>query len=238
MISCKCGCGRITKKGNVFVNGHNWRGEHRSFTEEHKKKIAIALTGKSIPEAVKQKMRGRKHTEEELNNLRGRTHTDEWKRNRKEGIAKWFSDPQNKQKHMQACNTPESIMKRRESALRSWKTDEFVRKQIKASNRCKINKAEKTLLGILDSFYPGEWKFVGDGTVIINGHCPDFINVNGQKKIIEHFGDYWHRGENSDDRGTIFAPFGYETLVIWERELKDMAAVESKIRLFHEGIAA
>ncbi len=238
MILCECGCGKITKKGNVFVNGHNWRGKYRLFTEDHKEKIAIALTGKSIPETVKQKMRGRQHTEEELNKMRGRKHTEEWKVKRKEELSRWYADPKNKRKHIEGCKSPDSIKKRRESALRSWQTDEFVRKQIKASNRCKINKAEQCLLDILDSFYPGEWKFVGDGTVIINGHCPDFINVNGQKEIIEHFGDYWHRGENAEERAKIFAPFGYKTLVIWEAELKDVVSLERKIRHFHERMVA
>jgi very-short-patch-repair endonuclease len=85
---------------------------------------------------------------------------------------------------------------------------------------------------ILNSLCPGEWKYVGDGQLIINGRCPDFVNVNGQKKIIELFGDYWHKGENPKDRIKIFEPFGYQTLVIWERELKDLKLVSDKILSF------
>ena len=94
------------------------------------------------------------------------------------------------------------------------------------------NKLETIILAILETLYPGEWKFVGNGEVMIGGKFPDFININGQKKIIEVFGDYWHCGENSEDRINIFKPYGYDTLVIWEHELKDMGTVRNKISEF------
>jgi hypothetical protein len=100
------------------------------------------------------------------------------------------------------------------------------------SLKFKPNKSEMVLLNILHKLYPNEWKFVGDGQVIIAGKCPDFINVNGKKLIIELFGDYWHRGQNPNDRINIFKPYGYETLIIWEKELKDIPVVEQKLRRF------
>lgn len=106
--------------------------------------------------------------------------------------------------------------------------------KIRKSLQCFPNKPETAVLSILDSLYPGEWKFVGDGQVIISGKNPDFINVNGQKKIIELFGDYWHRGKKAEDRAAIFSPFGYQTLVIWERELKNPDLLINKIRVFAE----
>jgi hypothetical protein len=57
------------------------------------------------------------------------------------------------------------------------------------------NKPESIILSILEQLYPNEYRFVGDGKVVIAGKIPDFININGQKKIIELFGDYWHEGE-------------------------------------------
>jgi hypothetical protein len=69
---------------------------------------------------------------------------------------------------------------------------------------------------------------------VVAGKCPDFVNVNGQKKIIELFGDYWHRGQNPQDRIDVFKPFGYETLVIWQRELEDLKSLRHKIFDFAE----
>ena len=91
--------------------------------------------------------------------------------------------------------------------------------------------------------YACEWAYTGDGQVILAGLNPDFVNVNGQKKIIEVFGDYWHGKratkptQREDVRCAIFAKYGFRTLVIWEHELDDMVAVSNRIRVFHEQTA-
>lgn len=97
----------------------------------------------------------------------------------------------------------------------------------------KPNKPEKFLLRLLNDLHPGEWKYTGDFSMTINGKCPDFVNCNGQKKIIELFGHYWHRGQNPQERIDVFKPFGYETLVIWEHELKNIENLIEKINAFH-----
>jgi G:T-mismatch repair DNA endonuclease (very short patch repair protein) len=52
----------------------------------------------------------------------------------------------------------------------------------------------------------------------------------------ELYGDYWHKGQNPQDRIDMFKPFGFDTLVIWEKELKDMGAVTERIQEFHEAV--
>lgn len=69
---------------------------------------------------------------------------------------------------------------------------------------------------------------------MINGKNPDFTNCNGKKKLIELFGDYWHKGEDPQDRINIFKKFGYDTLVIWESELKDINKVKNKVIKFNK----
>lgn len=107
----------------------------------------------------------------------------------------------------------------------------YVKKMAKAWN-IKPNKPETIILNLLNDLYPGEWKYTGDFSFTINGKCPDFVNCNGQKKIIELFGDYWHRGDNPQDRIDVFSPFGYQTLVIWESELKHINSVIKRIQKF------
>lgn len=103
----------------------------------------------------------------------------------------------------------------------------------RASQRQSPTKPERTIRALLNNMYPGEWRFVGNGQVVINGKIPDFININGQKKIIEVFGDYWHRNDDPKDRAKVFKPYGYKTLVIWESEIKaDLDAVKEKITSF------
>lgn len=62
-----------------------------------------------------------------------------------------------------------------------WKDSEFVRKQMN-SRGVRPTKPEKLLNKILRKILLNEYKYVGDGEVILGGLCPDFININGQKK--------------------------------------------------------
>jgi G:T-mismatch repair DNA endonuclease (very short patch repair protein) len=85
---------------------------------------------------------------------------------------------------------------------------------------------------------PNEYKYVGSSDFWIEGLNPDFINCNGQKKIIELFGDYWHNREDSKIRDKkrlkIYKKYGYETLVVWEKELKDMNKLKTKLINFNK----
>ena len=71
------------------------------------------------------------------------------------------------------------------------------------------------------------FKYVGNGSFIISGLNPDFIERNGRKLIIEVFGDYWHRKGATKFRQTeygrriIFRKCGYKILILWENEIYD-----------------
>ena len=77
------------------------------------------------------------------------------------------------------------------------------------------------------------FKYTGDGSIIIEGKMPDFININGQKKIIELFGNYWHKKEDEMIRMEYFNKYGYDTLIIWEDEIKNLEAVKTKLIAFN-----
>jgi hypothetical protein len=61
-----------------------------------------------------------------------------------------------------------------------WKNEEYAKRIFSALN-VKPNKYELFLESWLNNNFNNEWKFVGDGQLIINGKCPDFVNVNGKK---------------------------------------------------------
>jgi len=100
----------------------------------------------------------------------------------------------------------------------------------------KPNKKELFLNSLLQRILFKKYKYIGDGKVLIEGLNPDFINCNGQKKIIELYGDYWHnlpRYKELDTRRIrTYAKYGYKTLIIWERELKDINKLIFKIKEF------
>lgn len=112
-----------------------------------------------------------------------------------------------------------------------WKNEKITEKRRKAF-LIHPNKPETIILNLLNELSPNEWKFTGDLSLMINGKNPDFAHIK-QKKLIELFGDYWHRGQNPKDRAKIFKPFGYKTLVIWESELKNISDVIKRIKKFH-----
>jgi G:T-mismatch repair DNA endonuclease (very short patch repair protein) len=148
----------------------------------------------------------------------------------------------NKGKHFY---TQEMIRSSCKMKLDSWQNPEWREKQLKAILKgcgIKPTKPEILLNSILQQLFPNQYKYVGDGQVIIGGKCPDFININGQKKIIELFGDYWHskkitgRTKLKEERQRIkhFSRYGYQTLIIWESELKDIDRLIKRIIKFNK----
>lgn len=124
----------------------------------------------------------------------------------------------------------------KEVMTKFWKDPDKRERRLKAIGKALLifpNKLEKAVMELLESLFPGEWKYTGDLSFIINGKNPDFVNVNGQKKCIEVFGDYWHSGQDPEERIKVFRTHGWETLVIWERELKNIDLVKERIVLFH-----
>lgn len=101
----------------------------------------------------------------------------------------------------------------------------------------KINKPESLLNNLLNICLDREYKFIGDGKVIIDGFNPDFINTNGQKKIIELYGDYWHNRKEVKERDKrrikSYKKYGYKTLIFWEYELKEPEHVIAKVIEFN-----
>jgi G:T-mismatch repair DNA endonuclease (very short patch repair protein) len=75
------------------------------------------------------------------------------------------------------------------------------------------------------------YRYTGDGSFSIGNKVPDFVNINGEKKAVDLFGDYWHNPdvranlgkspESEEDRIAKFKEYGWDLVVIWEHTLKD-----------------
>ena len=125
---------------------------------------------------------------------------------------------------------PEYRQHQIEAQTRSWLNLEVVAKRVGNANK-HPNKPEQKLIDILGEYLP-EFKYNGDFSlgISLGGLIPDFVNVNGKKELIELFGDYYHSPEvtNNDWRRSelgkimIYNSLGWECLVIWEHELKNM----------------
>jgi len=88
------------------------------------------------------------------------------------------------------------------------------------------NKTEAKLGQILGN----QFKYTGNGTKLINGKVPDFVNESA-KVIVEMYGRYWHRNETvqkTEERIKLFKSHGYNTIIIWENEV-DTKTVKKKL---------
>ncbi len=96
-----------------------------------------------------------------------------------------------------------------------------------------INRAEQKLFDLIKEIGIN-FEYVGDGSKPIAGKFPDFINEE-KRLIVELYGDYWHRNETEEQtkkRIDLFKSKGYDTLIVWEKELKDLNSLHFKINGF------
>ena len=99
-------------------------------------------------------------------------------------------------------------------------------------------KTEETMKKIIkDNNLP--FNFVGDGELMVGTKNPDFVYSLDGRKIIEVFGDYWHRDDiakywhqTEDGCKSYYEAFGYNILIVWEKELKDTDKVLKRVREF------
>ena len=176
----------------------------RHHTDDARRRISEKLTGRRLSAKTKRKLslvlKGNPLLA--TRGFAGHHHTDDWKEKRAELVKGWWRDENYRNK------TVKSIL----------------RSLCKRPNKCEI-----LLLSILDRLFPGEFKYVGNGQFILGGKCPDFMNVNGKKVLVELFGDHWHKGEDPRVRINFFRKYGYKTVVVWERELRDVEKLNKRL---------
>jgi len=117
----------------------------------------------------------------------------------------------------------------------------YIKKMIESLN-VKPNKQELMVDSLIRIFY-NDYPYNGDYSqgVSIGGKIPDWINVNGQKKVIELFGRTFHDPKyvfnnrkipySQTYEGTMehYKKYGFDCLIIWDYELKNPGRVLEKI---------
>lgn len=162
-----------------------------------------------------------------------------------DAVQKQWKDPNNREeqsKRIKRAHEENPQQAKNHSAFLKdlWKDPDFQKKQAAAKNNAP-NKKEVIVLELLEMLFPYEYKYVGDYQVFFGGKNPDFINVNGQKKLIEMFGDYWHsekvtgetKEEHEQNRINHFKQFGFDTLIVWETEIGNLIDLKRKLVNFH-----
>jgi hypothetical protein len=120
--------------------------------------------------------------------------------------------------------SPETREKMSKALLERWQDPVYHHDTVRllhvAGATIKPTTPEIIMGTILDELYPNEWKYVGDWSLVIGNLNPDFVSVNG-KKIIEVWGNYFHEGQNPEERIDYFKQHGYETLIVWTQEMDE-----------------
>jgi hypothetical protein len=76
------------------------------------------------------------------------------------------------------------------------------------------------LLGVLlEENFSDTWIYNGTGGLVLGRYIPDFIRKDGEKQLIEVFGEYWHPEEDEVKRKEHYRGYGYSCLVIWESDI-------------------
>jgi G:T-mismatch repair DNA endonuclease (very short patch repair protein) len=121
--------------------------------------------------------------------------------------------------------------------LKRWAKDpEFIKRRMKTLIK-RPTKPENLLIHLCRR-HSLPFRYVGDGALLIGTRNPDFIHSQGQKKVIEVFGRYWHDLEcNSNIRPKqtyeatmkYYAKAGYHCLILWDDELENERLTVRKI---------
>ena len=122
--------------------------------------------------------------------------------------------------------TDEERARLSEAGKQRWKDPEYARRILSAGSQ-RPNVPERRLWEILGD----DWKYIGNGELSVWGKYPDFWD--GGMRLIELYGDYWHRNDDPQDRIDLFKEHGYDCLVVWEHEVNESPEnVRARVREF------
>lgn len=136
-----------------------------------------------------------------------------------EGDKNPLRQPDIREKHRRLMNSPEIREKCSSKAIRLWQDPIFQRK-IAESRKRKPNHLEIAFMQFLESICPSAWEYVGDFKFFIGTKNPDYKHRT-EMKLIELFGDYWHKRDNSQEKIDHYKKHGYSCLIIWQSEFEN-----------------
>lgn len=228
---CLCGCGMEVKEGNKYITHHNFKGGF--------------WKGKKRPNLWNGERKGYKPriTEKLLNALekgRGKNRvydvSDETRKRQSEARGEYLK----KNRELYGSNYSVELRDKWSKQMKEWwavesNKNKRVEQILKGLMKRPTLLEQKFIDIISKNNLP--YKYVGDGSLIIGGKNPDFVNINGQKIVIELANTYFHDMENYfESRDKIFSVYGYRTLVIWEeKQMKNEKHVLNDIQKIEGG---
>ena len=232
-------CGLGLRLKNLFRRGKSW-DEFYGEIKSREIKESCSKNNPSHKDEVKRKI---------SLSLKGRKHTHLHKEKNSLGLLRAFRNGYEVWNKGLTKETDERVRKQEEKmavTILGLVNDEWFRNRPgfgfsrRYSKYGGMNRYEKKLSYILRHTFPKEFRYNGDGRLKLDfgGLFPDFVNINGKKKVIEIFDSYWKvRDYGSVEKYTIkrskdLSRTGFQILFIDNSELSNISMLKDKIKDF------
>lgn len=234
-IGCTCKKHKFTDERKAKISaaktGLKFSDEHRKhlseskrgrrFSEEHRKCLSKLRKG------ANNGFYGKHHTQETRNRIsqtKRINFTEEDLNKMQKGVVRWrkehpeFADVISRSLLIY-CATDEGKRQRSESSKKNWQSPEYASKVL---SRREMSLPEMKLQKIIDD-NDLPYIFVGNVSsskkLVIDRKVPDFVHTDN-KKLIEVYGDFFHREDNPQDRINFFRERGYACIIFWASEIE------------------
>jgi very-short-patch-repair endonuclease len=151
--------------------------------------------------------------------MTGKQHTEEWKQKASIRTKGYWSGE----------NAKEGASQR---GKERWQNVSYAQRVMA---RREPSSPEQTFIDLINSCNL-PWVYNGSVTnkkLVVSGKIPDFVHES-EPKLIEIYGDFFHKGQNPQDRIDFFNERGYQCIVFWASELKNKNDILSRIKDFQE----
>lgn len=233
---CECGCGRKTGAGNRFIHGHSSLVVVANRRSADTQSWMAGQQGKHFCRCAACVLQGCvKGTQIAIRKQHRYLGIPRYIKGHNAGLtSKGVRRSEATRSRLsaslrEAMNRPECRKKLSAASRKKWRDPSYRQRLMEALRRQALSwgnqfkRRPTTPEFVLAQLLPPQVRYVGDGAWYCrmpNGRNrnPDF-KVTGQKKVIELFGDYWHRHDNPETFIAEYREAGLRCLVVWEREL-------------------
>lgn len=224
-ISCTRESAKTRRKISEAMKGRIPWNKNKPLSDRHKRKISDGNKGKTVSEETRRKIG--EAIKGEKNHFFGKHPSEEARQKMREA-------QKGNKNSLGTHRSEETKRKMGEASKKNWQDPIYIKKVFDGLNM-KPNAQEKKVGAFLQKHLPNEYAYNGDFScgITIGGKIPDFVNVNGEKIVIEVFGP-WHDEQYMRDHfdrdiswkrtefGTkaFYSQFGYKCVVFWQEDLE------------------
>jgi hypothetical protein len=134
-----------------------------------------------------------------------------------EGLKRWYRLHNHPKTTLGMHHSEETKRKIGLKAKQLWKNTEYIERVIRTSLNCLFKRPTSLEIKMIELVQKHNlsFRYCGNGSEIIDGFNPDFIETTGRKLLIENANRFHHPGNYEKRRYAIFAKLGFRTLFLW-----------------------